>query len=189
VPIRYAVTRNAAYFADTTTTGRSAGQHTGMQLSPPWRKAVLTTHVVTAVGWLGVDLVQLTLGIAGVTGAADAGVVYPAFGLIGTALFVPLSFLVWLVGVVNALYTPWRLLRYRWVVTKLAIVTLMLFLVVFALYPNLADAWTLGAATPRQTRLNLVVAPSVSTSLLIFATVLSTYKPWGRRRRVAPDSA
>jgi hypothetical protein len=159
------------------------------QLTPPLRKAVLTAHVVTAVGWLGVDLVQLTLGIAGVTGAADAGVVYPAFGLIGTALFVPLSFLVWLIGVVNAVSTRWRLFTHWWVVTKLAVVTLMLFLVLFALYPNLADAWTLGAATPRQTRINLVVAPSVSTSLLIFATILSTYKPWGRRRRVGPDSA
>ena len=25
-----------------------------------------------------------------------------------------------------------------------------------------------------------MVAPTVSTSLLVFATVLSTYKPWGR---------
>jgi hypothetical protein len=153
-----------------------------MNLPPRWRKAVLTTHVVTAVGWLGVDLVQLTLGIAGLAGT-DAAVIYPAFGLIGTVLFLPLSFLVWLVGIVNALYTPWGLLKHWWVVTKLAVVTLMLGLVVFALYPNLADAWTLGAATPHQTRLNLVVAPSVSTSLLIFATVLSTYKPWGRTAR------
>ena len=158
-----------------------------MNLPPRWRKAVLTVHVVTAVGWLGVDLVQLTLGIAGLSGA-DPAVVYPAFGLIGTILFLPLSFLVWSVGVVNALLTPWRLLTHWWVVTKLAVVTLMLVLVVFALYPNLSDAWTLGAATSHQTRLNLVVAPSVSTSLLIFATVLSTYKPWGRtgfaRRRL-----
>jgi hypothetical protein len=152
-----------------------------MNLPPRWRKAVLTTHVVTAVGWLGVDLVQLTLGVAGLTGT-DPAVVYPAFGLIGTALFVPLSFLVWLVGVVNAVCTPWGLLRHWWVVTKLAIVTLMLVLVVFALYPNLSDAWAMGAATPRQTRLDLVVAPSVSTSLLVLATVLSTYKPWGRTK-------
>jgi hypothetical protein len=166
------------------TVAAPTGRLDGMaKLSPSWRKAVLTTHVASAVGWLGVDLVQLTLGIAGLTGAADAAVVYPAFGLIGTVLFVPLSFLVWLVGVVNALYTPWRLFVHWWVVVKLAVVTLMLFLVVFALYPMLREAWTLGAATPTRTRINLVVAPSVSTSLLIFATILSTYKPWGRRAR------
>jgi len=170
------------YFRDTTTVPVAGRQATGMSLTPRRRKAVLTVHVVTAVGWLGVDLVQLTLGIAGITGAVDAAVVYPVFGFIGTVLFVPLSFLVWLIGVLNAVYTPWRLLRHWWVITKLAVVTVMLFLVVFALYPTLAEAWTLGAATPWRTRLDLVVAPSVSTSLLIFATVLSTYKPWGRRR-------
>ena len=31
-----------------------------MRLPPRWRKAVLTVHVMTAVGWLGVDLVLLT---------------------------------------------------------------------------------------------------------------------------------
>jgi hypothetical protein len=157
-----------------------------MDLSPRWRKGVLTVHVVTAVGWLGVDLVQLTLGIAGLTGA-DPAVIYPAFGLIGTVLFIPLSFLVWLVGVVNAAYTPWRILRHWWVVAKLAITTLMLILVIVALRPNLTAAWTLGAALPHQSRLNLVVAPSVSTGLLILATVLSTYKPWGRTARRSTD--
>jgi len=53
--------------------------------------------------------------------------------------------------------------------------------VFFALYPILADASTLGAAMPEQERLNLVIAPSVSSTLLLIATTLSTYKPWGRR--------
>lgn len=154
-----------------------------MSLSPKWRKVVLTTHIVTAVGWLGTDLVLLTLGIAGLAGAADPAVVYPAQGLIGRVLFVPLSVLVWLVGVVNALVTPWGLLRHWWVITKFAIVTLMLMLVAVALWPNLSAAQEFGAALPHQQRLNLVVAPSVSTTLLVIATVLSTFKPWGRRSR------
>lgn len=162
-----------------------------MKLPPRWRKAVLTVHVVTAVGWLGVDLVQLTLGLGGLTGLADPAVVYPAFGLIGTVLFVPLSFLVWLVGVVNAVFTPWGLVKHWWVLTKLAIVTLMLVLVVFALYPNLSLAASSGAALPQRDKINLVVAPGVSTTLLIIATVLSTYKPWGRTaraRRLRPSA-
>lgn len=154
-----------------------------MRFTPRWRKAILTLHVATAVGWLGTDLVLLTLGIAGLSGAADRAVVYPAQGLIGIVLFVPLTFLVWLVGVVNAVGTPWGLVKWWWVAVKLGIVTVMLGLVVFALYPNLADASDLGAALPAQQRLNLVIAPAVSSSLLLFATVLSTYKPWGRARR------
>lgn len=154
-----------------------------MRFTPRWRKAVLTLHIATAVGWLGTDLVLLTLGIAGLSGAADPAVVYPAAALVGRALFVPLSYLVWLVGVVNALGTRWGLLRWWWVAVKFGIVTVMLGLVTFALYPNLAHAADLGAALPRQERLNLVIAPSVSSSLLVFATILSTYKPWGRTRR------
>jgi hypothetical protein len=154
-----------------------------MRFTPRWRKAILTLHVVTAVGWLGTDLVLLTLGVAGLSGAADRAVVYPALGLVGTVLFVPLTFLVWIVGVVNALGTPWGLIKWWWVAVKLGIVTVMLGLVTFALYPNLADASDLGAALPAQQRSNLVVAPAVSSSLLLLSTILSTYKPWGRTRR------
>jgi hypothetical protein len=77
-----------------------------MTFTRHWRKAVLTLHVVTAVGWLGTDLVLLTLGISGLLGT-DAAVVYPALGLIGTVLFIPLSVLVWLIGVLNAWGTRW----------------------------------------------------------------------------------
>jgi hypothetical protein len=130
--------------------------------------------------------VLLTLGVAGLSGAADKDVTYPAMSIVGTALFVPLSYLVWVIGVVNAIGTPWGLLRWWWVAVKLTIVTVMLFLVTFLLYPGLVDAGELGSALPRRDQINLVVAPSVSSSLLIISTVLSTYKPWGRR---SPDSA
>jgi hypothetical protein len=150
-----------------------------MRLSPGGRKALLTVHVATAVGWLGTDVVLLTLGIAGLAGT-DPGVVYPAAGLVGTVLFVPLSVVVWLVGVLGAVLTPWGLLRHWWVVAKLAITTVMLGLVWFALRPGLQAARDLGAAVPDDTRGQLVAAPIVSSSLLIVMTVLSTYKPWGR---------
>jgi hypothetical protein len=149
-------------------------------LSPPWRKFALTAHVITAVGWLGVDLVLLTLGIGGLAGA-DPDVVYPAQSLVGRLLFTPLSVLVWLIGVVNALLTPWGLFRHWWVLVKLLLTTLMLGLVLFLLYPGLTEAGELAGALPRPERINMIVAPAVSSSLLIFATVLSTYKPWGRR--------
>ncbi len=153
-----------------------------MRLAPRWRKAVLTVHVVTAVGWLGVDLVLLTFGVAGLTGA-DPEVVYPAQSLIGRVLFAPLSVLVWLVGVVNAVGTPWGLLRHRWVLVKLLLTTAMLGLVLFLLLPALTEAGDLAGDLPRRVRITMVVAPSVSSTLLLFATVLSTYKPWGRVRR------
>jgi hypothetical protein len=157
-----------------------------MRFAPRLRKAVLTLHIATAVGWLGVDVVMLTLGTAGLSGSVSPAVVYPAMGLLGVVLFTPLSFLVWAVAVVNAIGTPWGLLKHWWVTTKLIVVSAMLVLVVFALYPLVADARTLGAALAQQERLNLVIAPSVSSLLLMTATILSTYKPWGRIRRWPP---
>lgn len=154
-----------------------------MTLTPRWRKAILTLHVISAVGWLGADLVLLTFGIAGLTGS-DPGIVYRAMGLIGTVLFVPLSLAVWAIGVFNAWATPWGLFKHWWVVVKLALTTVMLGLVFFALRPQLLDAFALGADLPQEQRVSLLAAPIVSSSLLVFATVVSTYKPWGRIKPV-----
>ena len=85
-------------------------------------------------------------------------------GLVGVVLFTPLSFLVWVIAVVNSLGTRWGLLKHWWVTTKLIIVSAMLVLVVVGFYPLVRDARNLGAALPQQERLNLVIAPSVPTS-------------------------
>ncbi|MCM0677579.1 hypothetical protein NCC78_23240, partial [Micromonospora phytophila] len=155
------------------------------RLPPPARKALLTLHLVTSLGWLGTDLVLLALGVAVLRGA-DPATVYPVAALVGTVLFAPLSVVVWLVGVASALFTPWGLLRHRWVLVKLLLTTVMTGLVLLLLTPKLRHAGIAGAAFPTRERIDLVVAPAVSTTLLIVATVLSTYKPWGRLRRAAP---
>lgn len=158
------------------------------RLSPTGRKALLTLHLVTSLGWLGADLVLLTLGIAGLRGA-DPEVVYPTAGLLVTYLFAPLSVAVWLIGVVSALTTPWGLLRWRWVLVKFGITTVMLGLVLLLLAPRIRHLGELGAAASTHLRVDLVVAPTISTTLLLIATVLSTYKPWGRLRRTAGPPA
>ncbi|MGW3787722.1 hypothetical protein ACWD5Z_24270 [Micromonospora chokoriensis] len=158
------------------------------RIPPTARKALLTLHLVTSLGWLGADLVLLTLGIA-VQRGADPAVFYPVGAVVGTVLFAPLSVLVWLIGVVSALLTPWGLLRYRWVLVKLVITTVMVGLVLFLLTPNLRHAGALGAALPARDRADLVIAPAVSTTLMIIATVLSTYKPWGRRQAARTTTA
>ena len=153
-----------------------------MKLTPRWRKAVLVIHVLTAVGWFGADLVLLALAAAGLAGT-DPQVVYPAARLVGDWVFLPLSGLVWLVGLVNGLSTRWGLFRYRWVLVKLVLTTIMLGLVLFALTPNLRTAAALAVAGADLNRAELIAPPIVSSSLLIFMTILSVYKPWGRTRR------
>ncbi|GIJ43150.1 membrane protein [Virgisporangium aliadipatigenens] len=153
-----------------------------MRLTPRWRKTVLTLHVITSVGWLGADLTLLLLGLLGLTGAADPAVVYPAEALIGLWLFVPLSVVVWVIGLVSALATPWGLVRHWWVLVKFALTTVMLGLVLFLLRPGLADALEADGVRTAHERLDMVMPPAVSSTVLIIATVLSTFKPWGRRQ-------
>ena len=159
-----------------------------MRFPPPLRKAVVTAHVVTSVGWLGAEAVLLVLAAAGLAGA-DRAVVYPAAGLVGEILLAPLSVAAWVVGVVSALGTPWGLLRYRWVLVKLVATTVMTGLILFRLLPNLRTAADLGPALPPVDRVGLVVATSVATTLLVAVTAVSVYKPWGRLRRARAGAA
>ncbi len=146
-----------------------------------YRRLFLVLHVGASVGWLGAEAVLLVLTAAALAGA-DRHVAYPAAALAGGLLILPLALLSWLSGVVIAVGTRWGLLTHWWVVTKLALTTLMAVLVVFVLVPGLrtvgADPDAVTPATARQ----LVVAPSVATSLLLVNLVLSVYKPWGRLR-------
>jgi hypothetical protein len=75
------------------------------------------------------------------------------------------------------------------VLLKFAITTVMLGLVLLALTPQVRQLGELGAATPTRDRAQLVVAPAVSTTLLLVVTVLSTYKPWGRLRRASAPAS
>lgn len=152
-----------------------------MRLPPQWRTALLTLHIATAVSWLGADLVLFVLVAAG-AGGRDPVTVYPAAALIGSILLAPLSVLVWLIGVLNATLTRWGLLTWWWVAVKLAGTTVMTILVVFLLTPRLLAAADAGALLPAAERVELLVPPIVSGTLLVLLTVLSTYKPWGRIR-------
>jgi hypothetical protein len=154
-------------------------------LTPRWRKLVLTLHVSTGVGLLGVDLVLLAFGIAGKAGY-DPAVVYPAMGFVGLAVFAPLSLVMWLIGFLNAWGTRWGLLRYWWVTVKLVIATALVVLVFVALRPQLLAALHDGAALSDRHRASLLAAPIVSSTLLVISTVLSVYKPWGRTRLGPP---
>jgi hypothetical protein len=163
-----------------------------MKLTPRWRKALLVTHVVTSVGWLGAEAVLLVLAIAGagwLGGLAGAGgtptVVYPAAELICLALIMPLSLTAWLTGLLSALGTRWGLVRHWWVLAKLTSTTVMALLVFVALTPAIRAAADAAATLSTQERTQLVVPPSVACTLLVLNVVLSVYKPWGRLGRAS----
>jgi uncharacterized membrane protein len=152
------------------------------------RKFVLLAHILSSVSWIGVDLVMGVLSFRGLT-TDDPQTVATAYG--GLALFcVPLLLTLGLLtlttGVVLGLGTRFGLARYWWVVTKLVITVAFCVLILVALRPTLAEAGTqtalVDATLPERltdVRRNMIFPPIVSTSMLLFASWLSVYKPWG----------
>jgi hypothetical protein len=158
-----------------------------LRLSPPWRKGVLTLHVILSVGWLGLDLVLLVLGVAGLTRDGGTGrAAYLAMGVLADVLLLPVSLGALLSGVVVSLGTKWGLLRHWWVVVKLALTLVAFTASNLALRASIAEAVALAAdvppAAPGRVGVSLVAAPSVALAIYVTATVLSYFKPWGRTR-------
>jgi hypothetical protein len=161
------------------------------------RKTVLTVHVVASVGWLGLDIGLLTLGVVGVA-TADATTMeaaYLAMGIFADRLIVPVSVATVASGLVLAVATPWGLLRYYWVAAKFGMTLVAATASIFALRARIGEA-VAAVNAPHAARLEtglgdigfvLVVAPTVALIVYTTATALSVFKPWGRiRGRRAP---
>jgi hypothetical protein len=165
-----------------------------MTLSAPWRKLLLTVHVVATVSVLGTDLVLLVLGLSSLSGA-DPRTIYPAAHLVGARLVAPLAVLSLGTGLLLGVLTPWGLFRYWWVTIKLAITAVLTSVVLFVLVPRLgAAADAISGPSPHlltsAERLLLVIAPAVASTLLLLTVVLAIFKPgWRLRFRTSGEAA
>jgi hypothetical protein len=149
------------------------------------RKFLLTTHVVTSVGWFGAAAAYAAL-VGSALAADDVQAVREAAVTIRPIMWlaiVPLALASLVTGVIQSLATSWGLVRHYWVIFKLC-------LTVFAtavLFGNsrtvnaLAEAAASGSADATALRGQLVHA-SLGMSLLLLTTVLGIYKPRGLTR-------
>ena len=164
-----------------------------MTMPPRLRKFALTAHVASSVGWLGAVAGFLAIAVVGLT-SRDAPTVRGAYLVMDPAarmVLVPLAFASLLTGLVQALGTPWGVVRHYWVLFKLLInlfatVVLLLYLETFRIMARVA-------ADPN-VDLSMVRNPSpalhagAALLLLLVATTLSVYKPrgvtpFGRRKQ------
>jgi hypothetical protein len=164
---------------------RSRTQATS-RLAPPWRKLLLSVHIIVSVGLLGADAAVLLLCIAGARGAAP-GTVYPAAYLIGGSLLVPLAVLALATGLAQGLLTSWGIVRYWWVTLKLTLTVAGIVLALLVLVPTLSAAAAAatavaGAPAPSVDRLGLVKDTAAASTVLIVTVLLAVYKPFGRLR-------
>ena len=154
-----------------------------MTMTPGLRKAVLTAHLLSSVGWIGAVIAYLALGIAAVT-SQDVQTVrsaWIAMELTGWFVIVPLALAALLSGLAMSLGTPWGLFRHYWVVitlvlTLFATVILLLHLPTVSALANTAraaDGVHLGGLGG-----DLFHAGGGLLVLLVIA-VLNVYKPQG----------
>jgi hypothetical protein len=156
-------------------------------VTPGIRKLVFTSHVTFSVGWLGAVLAYLVIAIAGLT-SLDLQLVrgtYAVMPLVAWFVIVPLAIAALLSGLVQSLATEWGLLRHYWVIAKFALTTVgTVILLLHA--PRVSEmalraaetAFTTGDYT--QQRISLVVHAAGGIAILLAATVLSVFKPWGK---------
>ncbi|NUT91645.1 MAG: hypothetical protein HOY78_06390 [Saccharothrix sp.] len=155
-------------------------------MSPWWRKFVLTSHVTVSVGWLGSVATFLVLAAVGLAGGDDglARATYQVMEPIGWYVIVPLSIASLVTGVVQALGSPWGLLRHYWVIFKLLInllatVVLFVHMKPIAYLADMAAAHGMSGGAGR-VQVQILVDSAAAVLVLVIATVLSVYKPRGR---------
>lgn len=156
-------------------------------MAPALRKFMLIVHITFSVGWLGAVAVFLALAITGLT-SSDALLVrtaYLAMGLSGWFIIVPSSLAALATGVVQALGTPWGLFKHYWVLVKLVLTVGATLLLLLHMQPvtylaEVAAKTNLSATDLRGLRLQLLADAAAALVVLLTATAISVYKPWGR---------
>lgn len=155
-----------------------------MAFAPGLRKLTFTTHVTSSVGWLGAVLAFLALALIGLT-SEDEATVRGAYLVMAPAawfVLVPLAHASLLSGIAISLGTPWGLIRHYWVVLKLLITAFatVILMIYMGTFRQMA-----GVAADPIVDLGLVRNPSpvlhatLALVLLVIATVLGVYKPFG----------
>jgi hypothetical protein len=136
-------------------------------------KIVLTTHVLTSVGWFGVALTVAFGGVAAAT-TNDSRLAHAVYQMIEMVpwLSIPLGLLAVASGTLLGLGTKWGLVRHWWVVAKIAIAVAVIVTDAVLIRRVAHDAAVNG---------NPIYGPIIAhVVVLAIATVLSVFKPRGR---------
>lgn len=160
-----------------------------MTMTPRIRKFALTAHVTSSVGWLGTVAGFQALAIAAVRSREPETVraFYLAMELTGWYIIVPFCVASLVTGLIMSLGTPWGLFRHYWVLVKF-LITVVAALILFGFTQTLGSLGDLAANATlpigelRNLRQSPVLHSGGGLLVLLGATVLAVYKPWGMTR-------
>jgi hypothetical protein len=155
-------------------------------MTPSLRKFALFAHITLSVGWLGAVVPYFALSIVGLASdnAQMVRAAYLSMEFIAWYVIVPFSLATLLAGLVESLGTQWGLFRHWWVLAKFllttgATVVLLRHMQAVTSMSGVAAKTALSATDFRALRIQLVVHAGGGLLVLLAATVLSVYKPWG----------
>ena len=134
------------------------------------RKLGLTAHVTASVGWLGAVIAYLALAVASLEDAE----LFRGLEVVGWRVIVPLAVATLVTGLVQSLGTEWKFFRFWWVAAKLGLATVGT--TVLLIHLSGLD-WSGGDLEARE---HTILHAAGGVAILLAATVLSIYKPWGR---------
>ena len=155
-----------------------------MMMAPGLRRLTSTAHVTSSVGWIGAVLVFLALAVIAMT-SQDEKTVRGAYLVMAPAawfVLVPLAHASLLSGIALSLGTAWGLFRHYWVVLKLLItafatVILLIYMGTFRQMAGVAADPVVNLEVVRNA--SPIVHATLALVLLIAATLLGVYKPFG----------
>ena len=137
------------------------------------RKSVLVAHFMAAGAWFGIDLALVTLIVTALTNESLHDEALSVAGLIAIWPMFTASLICLATGVLLGLGSKYGLIRYWWVLAKLAINIAFSVLIVSGLRITLNDPFSADTGS-------LLGPVVVAPTLLFTAYLLSTFKPWGR---------
>lgn len=162
---------------------------TTMRLRGGQRKLVLLLHIAATGAWLGLDVVLAVLVFTarGTSDPQTAAFCFRALEVVAVWPIATAALASLATGVLLGLGSKYGLVRYWWVAVKLVMNVILGVLVLFALRPAVHEAGGSGRRIAAELPVSydstsLMMPPIVSTTALVFAFVLSVYKPWGRTR-------
>lgn len=153
-----------------------------MTTTPRLRKAVLTAHVASSVGWLGAIAAYVALNVPALA-ATDEQLARAGYLMMEPVLLyavVPLAVLSFTSGVVQALISPWGLFRHYWVLISL-IATAFALAILLLHIPAVRDMATIARNPAADVGdLDGDLVHSIGGGLvLLLPLVLNVFKPRG----------
>ncbi len=156
-------------------------------MAPRTSKLVLTSHITFSVGWLGAVAVFLALAITGLSSQNIqlARSAYVAMELSAWYVIVPFCLASLFTGVVQSLETKWGLFKHYWIVVKLfltiaATIFLLLHLQPISYLAGVAANTSLSKIQEPGLQIQLIAVSGAAILVLLAATTISIYKPWGK---------